>query len=147
MRLDSVAFRNLCRARDLLCALDDDAPSVAEVARAAASSRFHFIRQFEALFGETPHQLRLRARFDQAKRLLAADHYSVTEVCMQVGFSSLGSFSTMFRRRVGVTPSAYRRRAQALIQVPGALARELEPGCLALMGRLPAGAFRNFREA
>jgi AraC-like DNA-binding protein len=148
MRLERGTFRSLCRARDLLCALDDDeAPSVAEVARAVAISRFHFIRQFEALFGETPHQLRLRARLELAKRLLAADRQSVTEVCMAVGFSSLGSFSALFRRRVGVTPSRYRARARALVQVPGALPRELEPGCLSLMARLPADAFRNFREA
>jgi AraC-like DNA-binding protein len=146
MRLERDAFRKLCRARDLLYALEDDAPPVAEIARAVAISPFHFIRQFEALFGETPHQLRLRSRLEYAKRLLVTDH-SVTAVCMEVGFSSLGSFSALFRRRVGVTPSAYRRRARALVQVPGALARELEPSCFGLMGLLPAEAFRNFREA
>ena len=64
---------------------------------------------------------------------------------MEVGFSSLGSFSALFRRRVGMTQSLFRRRARTLVQVPGALEREFEPGCLSLMGRLPAGAFARVR--
>ncbi len=78
-------------------------------------SPFHFIRQFEALFGVTPHQFRIRSRLDHARRLLAADRHSVAEVCMEVGMSSLGSFSDQFTRRVGETPSEYRERARAVI--------------------------------
>jgi AraC-like DNA-binding protein len=114
-------------------------------------SPFHFIRQFEAVFGVTPHQFRIQARLDLAKRLLALSDYSVTDVCMEVGFSSLGSFSTLFTDRVGEAPSAYRRRVRAMVQVPGTVPVVLIPGCLALMGRLPPSAFarpvRSFREA
>jgi AraC-like DNA-binding protein len=147
MLLKGEAFSRLCRARDLLCEIAEEPLSIADVAREVAISHFHFIRQFEALFGTTPHQLRIRARLDRAKQLLATDHCSVTDVCMEVGFSSLGSFSDLFRRRVGVSPSAYRRQIRTLIQVPGALLREFHPGCLTLMTRLPPMAFRNFREA
>jgi AraC-like DNA-binding protein len=147
MLVSGVAFRNLCRARDLLVQVHDEPLSIEQVAKAAAISPFHFIRQFEALFGVTPHQFRMRARLDRAKQLLAAGHHSVTEVCMEVGFSSLGSFSDLFRRRVGASPSQYQRRLRPLVQVPGVLPRELIPGCLTLMGRLPAAAFRSFREA
>jgi len=147
MVLGSEAFRGLCRARDLLREVQEPSPSVAEVARYAAMSPFHFIRQFQAVFGVTPHQFRVRARLERAKVLLAAGHHSVTEVCMEVGFSSLGSFSDLFRRRMGAAPSAYQRRARGLVQVPGVLPPVLFPGCLNLMGLLPADAFRSFREA
>jgi hypothetical protein len=75
----------------------------------------------------------------------------VTDVCMEVGFSSLGSFSTLFTQRVGEAPSAYRRRVRAMVQVPGTVPAALIPGCLSLMGRLPPSALadrgRSFREA
>ena len=96
-------------------------------------SPFHFIRQFESLFGETPHQFRIQARLERAKSLLALSDYSVTDVCMEVGFSSLGSFSSLFVRRFGVPPSLYRRSVRSLVAVPGQWPRELAPGCLCLM--------------
>lgn len=61
--------------------------------------------------------------------------------------SSLGSFSDLFLRRIGTTPFVYQRRARSMVQVPGELPHDLFPGCLSLMGRLPASAFRNFQEA
>jgi AraC-like DNA-binding protein len=147
MRIRPEVFERLCRARRALAELSEGAPSVAEVARDARISPFHFIRQFDAVFGQTPHQLRIQSRLDRAKRLLAAGELSVTDVCMEVGFSSLGSFSDLFARRVGASPSAYRRRARSMVAVPGRLPRELFPGCLSLMARLPSSAFRSFREA
>jgi AraC-like DNA-binding protein len=144
-------FRRLCLARDLLREQREPSPSIAELAREVQISPFHFIRQFEAVFGVTPHQFRIQTRLDAAKHLLATGHYSVTDVCMEVGFSSLGSFSALFARRVGEPPTAYRRRVRALVQVPGTLPEDLTPGCLTLMCRLPASAFshsvRSFREA
>ena len=62
---------------------------------------------------------------------------------MEVGFSSLGSFSTLFARRLGETPSAYQRRIRTSVQVPGMLPATLTPGCLSLMGHLPGTAFRS----
>jgi len=107
--------------------------SIAEVAREAAMSPFHFLRRFESVFGTTPHQFRIQSRLDRARHLLALSDYSVTDVCMEVGFSSLGSFSALFARRFGTPPSAYRRQVRSLIAVPGELPRELAPGCLSLM--------------
>jgi AraC-like DNA-binding protein len=140
-------FRSLCRARRALTEIPEAPPSIAEVAREARISPFHFIRQFDAVFGQTPHQLRIQARLDRARRLLAMGELSVTDVCMEVGFSSLGSFSDLFTRRMGESPSSFRRKARSMVQVPGGLPRELFPGCLALMSRLPPPAFRSFREA
>jgi AraC-like DNA-binding protein len=131
--LTSSGFVHLCRARDMLREVHDRPLSIAEVAREAAMSPFHFIRRFESVFGTTPHQFRIQSRLERAKHLLALSDYSVTDVCMEVGFSSLGSFSALFARRFGTPPSAYRRQVRSLIAVPGELPRELAPGCLSLM--------------
>jgi len=147
MLLNACTFRNLCRARELLGASWEEPVSVKYIAHEVAISPYHFIRQFEAVFGLTPHQFRIQSRLDRAKLLLAGGEHSVTEVCMEVGFSSLGSFSELFTRRFGSSPSSYKRRARSMIQVPGTFPQELFPGCLSLMGSLPAWAFRNFQEA
>ena len=143
MVLKPEMFRSLCRARDLLGEVEEGLP-VEEVARAVAISPFHFIRRFEAVFGVTPHQFRTRRRLDRAKQLLSAGGHSVTEVCMEVGFSSLGSFTELFKRRVGASPLAYRRRVWALGGTPAAALQILTPGCFTLMGRLPAAACSQF---
>src|SRR5688572_33458863 len=120
----------LCRTRDLLrdpCAFD---LPIREVARAAALSEFHFTRTFCAVFGETPHQYRTRARMDYAKKLLAATQGSVTHVCFAVGFSSVGSFSTLFARHHGEPPSSYRRR---WFIGPGQAASRFAPHCMSLL--------------
>jgi AraC-like DNA-binding protein len=151
MLLSEDRRRRLCRARDLLREWREPAPSIRQIARELRISPFHFIRQFDATFGVTPHQFRIQSRLDHAKQLLAFGRHTVTDVCLEVGFSSLGSFSTLFTRRFGEPPSAYRRRVWALTPASGTLRNDLTPGCLTLMSRLPAGAFarpgRNSREA
>lgn len=143
MLIRGVTFRRLCRARDLLH--ETSGPiSIADLATQVGMSQFHFIRQFEAMFGSTPHQLRIQARIELAKRMLLRDHASVTHVCMDMGFSSLGSFSSSFARRVGMSPSDYRRRMRASTRVDAQL---IAPGCYAMLAFLPAEAFRNFGEA
>jgi len=125
-------FSRLCKARELLQDVPWGQPvSIKAVARDVGISPFHFIRQFEALFGLTPHQFRIQSRLDLAKLLLAKGRHSVTEVCMEVGFASLGSFSDLFTRRIGSTPSAYQRRARVMVQVPGIVPRDLFPGASA----------------
>jgi AraC-like DNA-binding protein len=132
LRHDS--FHRLCRARELLAQLDGPQPTIAALAREVGISPYHFIRRFESLFGVTPHQFRIQVRLDRAKHLLAAQRRSVTGICMEVGFSSLGSFSTLFSRRFGETPSSYRRRIKAA---------SLVPGCLTLMTNMPNRSFRE----
>jgi transcriptional regulator GlxA family with amidase domain len=111
----------LCRAREELRDVQDERLPIAQIARQAGMSTFQFIRTFDAVFGVTPHQFRIEARLDRAKDLLATGDRSVTEVCMTIGFSSLGSFSDQFARRIGMAPSRYRGTARA------------KPGCLTLM--------------
>jgi AraC-like DNA-binding protein len=134
----------LCLARELLGETPETPLSIAQIARTVGISPFHFIRQFEAVFGATPHQFRIARRIDRAAYLLALDGQSVTDVCMEVGFSSLGSFSTLFARRVGVPPSRYRARARRLVQVPALSRFDPRAGCLSLMAFLPPAAFSQF---
>jgi AraC-like DNA-binding protein len=147
MALSDDTRKRLSQAREMLAEVREHPLRIEDVAREVAISPFHFIRQFESVFGTTPHQFRTACRLHLAKRLLAQGRYSVTDVCMEVGFSSAGSFSALFTRRMGETPSAYQRRMRAMVQVPGRIPAALVPGCLSLLAQLPRGAFRNIREA
>src|SRR5687767_15142036 len=113
------ALVRLCRSRELLRQSLGGTLGLADVAHHSGMSEYHFIRQFAALFGVTPHQYRLQARLERAKQLLAGGEHSVTEVCMAVGFSSLGSFSDLFTRRVGIAPREYRRQVRTLCSLGG----------------------------
>jgi AraC-like DNA-binding protein len=138
MLLRHEGFRKLCEARDRLRDLSDDAPTVGRIAATVGMSRAHFISQFEALFGLTPHQYRIEARLALARDLLAESDRPVTDVCFDVGFTSLGSFSRLFARRVGEPPSAYRRRQQAAARQEATRGVPAKPGCLTLLAHLPA---------
>jgi AraC-like DNA-binding protein len=105
-------FRRLCRSRDLLAASYQEPISLDHAAREACLSSFHFHRLFASAFGETPHDFLTRIRMDRARQLLARGGMSVTEVCMEVGYSSLGSFSHKFRSMAGQTPSGYQREVR-----------------------------------
>lgn len=89
--LDRDTLVRLCRAKDLLRDPHEPAISIPDLARDAGLSPYHFIRRFAAVFGATPHQLRIAARLDRAKLLLACGEHSVTDVCLEVGFSSCRS--------------------------------------------------------
>lgn len=117
----------------MLCRSLDEKLTLDQVAREAALSRGQFIRTFKAVFGQTPHQVRIDARLELAKQLLITDAMPVTEVCAAAGFASLGTFSHVFTRRVGSSPTVFRRDARTLVQVPGMLPRDLYPGCFMLM--------------
>jgi AraC-like DNA-binding protein len=86
---------------------------VPAMARAALMSASHFSRQFRAAYGETPYSYLMTRRIERAKALLRRGDLSVTEVCMEVGCTSLGSFSSRFTELVGQSPSAYRERNHA----------------------------------
>ena len=116
--------RHLLRVRDLIDRAYAAPLDVPALARSAHVSEDHFSRSFKAAFGETPHRYLLRRRMERAKALLRAGELSVTEVCLAVGFTSLGSFSAQFRRYVGVSPSAYRDLDhRELARIPGCLVR------------------------
>lgn len=122
--LDNLA--HLRRARDLMDREYARPLGVAEVARSAFMSPAHFSRRFRQAYGETPYSYLMTRRIERAKALLRRGDMSVTEVCMAVGCTSLGSFSARFTEIVGETPSAYRARDHRLLAaVPGCLARDM----------------------
>ena len=101
--------RHLLRARDLVDSAYAEPLDLEALARAAHVSPRHFSRSFRRTFGETPHQYLLTRRLERARHLLRTTDLQVAEVCLAVGFTSVGSFTSTFRRRVGVSPTAYRR--------------------------------------
>jgi AraC-like DNA-binding protein len=100
--------RRLLRARDAMDRAYAEPLDVRAVAAVAHLSEAHFIRRFRAVFGETPHRYLQRRRVERSMFLLRETDRSVTDICLDVGFSSLGTFSRTFREIVGETPSAYR---------------------------------------
>lgn len=117
-------YRRLCRSRafmDANCCLDLD---LDEIAAQANLSTFHFLRLFRMTFKKTPHRYLVERRIEKARGLLASTDMRVTDICFEVGFESLGSFSTLFRKCVGQSPAEYRNRQVArqsspLSQIPG----------------------------
>lgn len=117
---------HLRRARDLMDREYAHGLDVAVVARSALMSPAHFSRRYRAAYGETPNAHLMTRRIERAQALLRGGEMTVTEVCLEVGCSSLGSFSASFTRIVGETPTAYRARDHGgLDRVPACLAREL----------------------
>jgi AraC-like DNA-binding protein len=100
--------RRLLRARDAMDRAYAEPLDVRAVAAVAFISEAHFIRTFRAVFGETPHRYLQRRRVERSMFLLRETDRSVTDICLDVGFSSLGTFSRTFREIVGEPPSAYR---------------------------------------
>src|SRR5262250_1596472 len=113
--IDDVTFRRLCRARDFLAASYQDRITLNRAAQEACLSPFHFQRMFARTFGETPHEFVTRLRMDTAKRLLASGELPVTDVCLEVGYSSLGTFSARFAAQIGHSPSEYGRQARRCV--------------------------------
>jgi AraC-like DNA-binding protein len=101
--------RRLLRARDAMDRAYGEPLDVRAVAAVAHLSEAHFSRSFRATFGETPHRYLQRRRVERSMFLLRETDRSVTDICFDVGFTSLGTFSRTFRQIVGETPSAYRQ--------------------------------------
>ena len=95
-------------ARLLLDQSYDTPITIDDLSREAALSPYHLIRTFRRAYKQTPHQYLVRQRIARAKELLRNSDLSITEICVAVGYESMGSFSTLFRKVAGVSPSAYR---------------------------------------
>ena len=115
-----------------------------DIADEACYSKFHFIRTFKSIYGKTPHQYLTAVRIEKAKELLESEA-TVTGACFSVGFDSLGSFTALFKRRTGLTPSQYRRekleRKQKMREKP----LTFVPGCI--IDHIDRVQNSNFREA
>jgi transcriptional regulator GlxA family with amidase domain len=125
--------RRMLRTRDMMDHAFAQPLDVPALARLAHVSTAHFSRQFRATFGETPHRYLQRRRVERAMELLRETNRPVTEICFDVGFNSLGTFTRTFREIVGEPPSAYRAR------FGGDGAALLVPACWAMAWLRPAG--------
>jgi len=119
-------LRQLRQAKDAMDRDWAEPLDLAAVAAHAGYSRYHFVRAFKAVYGQTPGRYLSGRRIERAEELLRSANLTVTEVCSLVGFGSLGSFTTLFKRQTGCTPGEYRAkhagRGAALI-----------PGCYAML--------------
>jgi AraC-like DNA-binding protein len=118
--------RHLLRAKDLADSRYFDPLTVTDLARVAGLSPAHFSREFRRAFGEPPHTYLLTRRLERAAALLRNTDRPVTEICFAVGWTSVGSFTSSFRRIYGTTPRAYRSSfppADRHIRVPNCVAR------------------------
>ncbi len=112
-------------AREFIDAHLDQSLDLEVLAHTAHFSRFYFLSAFRQAFHETPHQYLTRKRIERAKELLANSEIPITEICFEVGFESLSSYSTLFHRVVGWSPSIYRARVWAQRRNP----RPFIPAC------------------
>jgi AraC-like DNA-binding protein len=127
----SDVHERLCRARRFID--EYDLPlDLTEISKQACLSRYHFLRLFRDTFETTPHQYLIHRRIEKAKELLSSGRLSVTDVCFEVGFQSLGSFSALFRKCVGHAPVDYRGREMT--------SRRQVPGCFLFMYGLEPAA-------
>ena len=124
-------YERLCRARHFIDLCYDLPLDLDQISRQACFSRYHFLRLFREAFDQTPHQYLVERRIEKAKELLSKDNLRVTDICFEVGFQSLGSFSSLFQRRVGHAPITYRERARQSVA-----ARARVPGCFLVMYQL-----------
>jgi transcriptional regulator GlxA family with amidase domain len=125
----SATQESLQRARELMDAQYSQPLDLDELARIANFSRYHFLRAFRRAFHATPHEYLTRKRIERAKELLAQSELTVTEICFEVGFESLGSFSMLFHKIVGWSPSIYRIRAWEIRKNP----LKFIPNCYVIM--------------
>ena len=102
--------RRLLRARDAMDRIYAEPLDITALARVANLSEAHFIRCFRAAFGETPHRYLQRRRVERAMYMLRGSGREVTEICLDAGFASLGTFGRTFREIVGESPTEYRAR-------------------------------------
>ena len=121
--------RRLLRARDAMDGAYAQPLDIERLAGIAHVSEDHFIRAFRATFGETPHRYLQRRRVERAMFLLRETEREITDICLDVGFNSLGTFSRTFREIVGESPTAYRARAEV----------KVAPTCFTRAWMRPAG--------
>ena len=130
---DLETLQRLGRAREFIDHCYDHPLSLDQISEKACFSRYHFLRLFRQVFNKTPHQYLIERRIEKAKELLSSNDLRVTDVCFEVGFQSLGSFSSLFHKYVGHAPIAYREKARQR-----ELAKRKVPGCFLVMYKLEA---------
>lgn len=121
-------YERLCRAREFIDLCYDLPLNLDQISSQACFSRYHFLRLFRQAFNKTPHQYLVERRIEKAKELLGSRDLRVTDVCFEVGFQSLGSFSSLFHKFVGHAPVTYREKSRE-----SQAAKRQVPGCFIVM--------------
>lgn len=124
-------FERLNRARTFIDRCYDLPLDLDEISSHACFSRYHFLRLFRQAFDKTPHQYLVERRIEKAKELLSTRDLRVTDICFEVGFESLGSFSSLFHKTVGHAPITYREKSRET-----QAAKRKIPGCFLVMYNL-----------
>jgi AraC-like DNA-binding protein len=135
-RTEADLMERLETSRDFLAGEFAASVSLRDAARHACLSPYHYHRLFTRAFGETPHAFVTRHRIEHARELLIASDLTVTEVCVEVGYASLGTFSSRFHRVVGSAPSDYRREARRFFRFSALYPYRFVPTCF-LLGEWP----------
>ena len=128
-------LERLNRARKFIDLCYDLPLDLEEISSHACFSRFHFLRLFRQAFNKTPHQYLVERRIERAKELLSSEDLRVTDICFEVGFESLGSFSSLFHKTVGHAPLTYREKSRE-----SQAAKRQIPGCFLVMYKLDSSA-------
>lgn len=124
-------FKRLCLGRDYIADNYLETFSLTDAADNSFMSPFHFSRAFKEAYGETPNEFLIKLRIEKAKQLLITENFRVFEVCERVGYLSLGSFSSLFLKHVGLSPASYRRTLWQLSSEPFRFPSHVIPACYA----------------
>ncbi|NOU50345.1 helix-turn-helix transcriptional regulator [Pseudoalteromonas sp. JBTF-M23] len=123
--------KRLTASRDFIADNYHAPLSLSDIAKRSYMSRYHFLRVFKDTYGETPNEFLIRLRVEQAKNMLVTENFTVSEVCEKVGYTSLGSFSSLFLKQVGMAPTLYRRKLWALSSEAFRFPSQAIPACYA----------------
>jgi AraC family transcriptional regulator len=118
MNISRLDRRRLTRVSEYIAANLDSDLTIAQLAKVAALSRFHFARAFKAAVGTAPHQYVSAHRLERAKDLLIRGDQSILDIAIALNFSSQANFTRAFRKRTGMTPGQYRRGVKVLHDLP-----------------------------
>lgn len=131
-------FKRLNAGRDYIADNYQAPLSLSGIAKHSNMSPYHFLRVFKDTYGETPNEFLIRLRVEQAKKMLVTENFSVSEICEKVGYTSLGSFSSLFLKQVGMAPTLYRRKLWALSTEAYCFPSQAIPACYAyyFLGKL-----------
>lgn len=131
-------FKRLNAGRDYIANNYQASLNLSGIAKCSYMSPYHFLRVFKDTYGETPNEFLIRLRVQHAKKMLVTENFSVSEICEKVGYTSLGSFSSLFLKQVGVAPTLYRRKLWALSSEAYRFPSQAIPACYAynFLGKL-----------